>query len=135
MKDIRAFLDMRKYRNWVNKISSWKYPTIGRPLLPIFFRAESVSFLLSTLNSFQDVLEVSSCSSTWFNPHRGRWKVSICSWQYVYVWIYICMAYVWHFLYLSMLLPRLAHKRALYLIGLKKVKCLYKLNSQKYNKN
>ena len=28
-------------------------------------------------------VEVSSCSSTWFNPFRGRWQVPICSWHKV----------------------------------------------------
>ena len=73
------FLDMKRYKNWAHKISSWKYLIIWRPVLPVFPRAQSASFLFSTLNSFQGVLKVSSCSSTWFNPCRGRWQVPLAS--------------------------------------------------------
>ena len=69
------FLDMKGYKNWAHKISSWKYLVIWRPVLPVFPRAQSASLLFTTLNSFQGVLKVSSCSSTWFNPCRGRWQV------------------------------------------------------------
>ena len=41
----------------------------------------SDSFLLSTLNSYQGVLKVSSCSGSWFSPCRQRWQVPICSWH------------------------------------------------------
>ena len=38
------------------------------------------------LFSFHGGLKVSSCSSTWFNPYRGRWQcpgqLPVCSWQY-----------------------------------------------------
>ena len=57
-----AFRGMRIARNWAHKILSWKYLTLWRPVLPVFPRAQSASFLISTLNSFQGVLEVSSCS-------------------------------------------------------------------------
>ena len=95
MKDFSAFLDVRKYKNWAHKISSWKYlsedlsfqspspyhrnprPSPTSPPPP----AQSASFLLSTLNSFQGMLKVGSCRSTWFNPCRGRWQVPVCSWQ------------------------------------------------------
>ena len=67
MKDFNAFLDMRTYRNWVHKISSWKYLSEDCPA--IFPWTQSPSFLLSTLNSFQGVLKIS------FNPYRGRWQL------------------------------------------------------------
>ena len=75
---------MRRYKNWAHKISSWKYLTIwGDPAPPQ--PAQSASCLLFTLNSFQGMLKISSLSSTWFNPWRGRWQapmeVPICSWQ------------------------------------------------------
>ena len=61
---------MRRYKNWAHKISSWKYLMT----CPASFSwAQSDSFLLSTLNPFQGMLKVSSRSSTWFNPCRGRW--------------------------------------------------------------
>ena len=81
MKDFSAFLDMRIYKNWDHKIGSWKFLTIWRPVLPVFLRAQSASFLPSTLNSFQGVLKIRSCSSTRFNPCGGRWQMPICSWQ------------------------------------------------------
>ena len=36
MKDFGAFPDMRRYKNWVHIISSWKHLTIWRPVLLIF---------------------------------------------------------------------------------------------------
>ena len=44
---------MRRYKNWAHQISSWKYQSILRLILPVFPRAHNTSFLLSTLNSFQ----------------------------------------------------------------------------------
>ena len=63
MKEFSAFLDMRRYKSWAHKIGSWKDLTIRRPVLPVFPRAQSTSFVLSHLNSFQGVLKVSSCSN------------------------------------------------------------------------
>ena len=73
---------MRRCKNWAHKIFSWKYLTIWRPVLPVFPRAQSASFLISTLNSFQGVLKVSGCSGYWPNPCIGRWQVSVFSWRY-----------------------------------------------------
>ena len=72
---------MRRCKNWAHKIFSWKYLPIWRPFLPVFPGAQSVSFLISALNTFQGLLKVSSCSNSWFNPCRGRWQVPICSWE------------------------------------------------------
>ena len=58
-----------------------KILSIWSPGLPVFPRAQSASFLLSALSSFQGVLKVSSCSSTWVNPCGGRWRVPICNRQ------------------------------------------------------
>ena len=63
MKEFSSFLDMRRYKSWAHKIGSWKDLTIRRPVLPVFPRAQSTSFVLSHLNSFQGVLKVSSCSN------------------------------------------------------------------------
>ena len=73
MKNVHAFLDMRRYKNEAHKISSRKYPIIWRLVLPVLVPNTKCLFLLSTLNSFQRVLTISSCSSTWFNSSRGRW--------------------------------------------------------------
>ena len=78
MKDFRAFLDMTRYKNWAHKMSSWEYPMIWRPVLPVFPGAQRDLFLLSTLSSFQGVLKVSS-SSTRFNASRGRWQTRVAS--------------------------------------------------------
>lgn len=53
MKDFSAFLDMRSCKNWAPKIFSWKSLTLWRPVLPVFPRAQSASFLVSSLSSFQ----------------------------------------------------------------------------------
>lgn len=79
MKDISAFLDIRRYKNY--KTDSRKHLTMWRPVLPVFLRAQSASFLISALNSFQRVLKTSSCSSTRCSLCRGRCKVPIYSWQ------------------------------------------------------
>ena len=53
-----------------------------KPCSASFPRAQSASFLSSSLNSFQRALKVSSCRSNWFNNlSRGGWQVPICSWQ------------------------------------------------------
>ena len=39
--------------------------------------AQNASFLPSTLNPFQEVSTISSCSSTRFNPCGGRWQVQM----------------------------------------------------------
>ena len=72
---------MRRYNNWAHKISSWKY--LSKELFCQFFPEQSASFQLSILSSFQGVLKISSCGSTWFNPYRGRWQRPLCSWQCV----------------------------------------------------
>ena len=40
---------MRRCKNWAHKIFSWKYLIIWRSVLPVFPRAQSASFLISTL--------------------------------------------------------------------------------------
>ena len=77
MKNFSAFLDMRRCKSWAHRISSWKY--LSEDLSWQFFPEQSASFLLSTLNSFQEVLKISSFSSTWLNPCRGRWQVPMAS--------------------------------------------------------
>ena len=54
---------MRRYKYWAHKINSWKYLTIWRPVLPVFLWAQNASSLFSTLNSFQGVLKIRSCST------------------------------------------------------------------------
>ena len=77
------------------KNSSWKYlsedlscqsspssPHTQHPLPCHLTPAEHrVPHFCSTLKSFQGMLEISNCSSTWFDSCRGRWQVPICSWQ------------------------------------------------------
>ena len=82
--DFSAFLDMRRHKNWAHKISSWMCLTLWRPVQPVLPRAQRASFLLSTLNSFQGALKVSSCRA-----HdlilvevvgKCQWQVPICCW-------------------------------------------------------
>ena len=79
MKDFSVFLDMKRNKNWAHKINSWKYLTSWRLTLLVFPCAQRASFLLSTLNAFQRMLEVSSWNSTWYNPYRSRWQVPMAS--------------------------------------------------------
>ena len=53
MKDLTAFLDIWRCKNWVHKIISWKYLSIWNPVPPVFLRAQSASFLISILNSLR----------------------------------------------------------------------------------
>ena len=76
MKTFSAFLEMRRYRNWAHKISSWDYLKSSPARFPA---VQSASFLISTLNSPQTMLKVSIGSSTWFNPCRGRWQAPMAS--------------------------------------------------------
>ena len=65
MKNFSTFPDMKKYKIWTHKIGSWKYLYIWRLVLPGIPQAYSALFLLSTLNSFQEMLKISNYSSTW----------------------------------------------------------------------
>jgi len=96
MKGFSAFLDKRWYKNWPHKKNnSWKYlsedlscrsspssPHSQHPLTCHLTPAEHrVPHFCSTLESFQGMLKISNCSSTWFDSCRGKWQVPICSWQ------------------------------------------------------
>ena len=88
MKEFSASLDMRRYKNWTHKLSPWVYLTIWRPVRPVFPRAQSASFLLLTLHSFQEVLKVGSSAApdSILAEVGGKrpWQVLICidSWQW-----------------------------------------------------
>ena len=69
---------MRECKTWAHKIFSWEGLTVWRSVPPVFPRGQSASFLISPLNSFQQVLKLSSC---WPNPYRGGWQAPVCSWQ------------------------------------------------------
>ena len=60
-----AFLDMRRYKNWAHKISSWKYLTIWKPVLPFPFSPPPHSLSQHRVPHF--------FSSLW-TPFRGCWK-------------------------------------------------------------
>ena len=53
MKECSTFIDMRIFKNWAHKISSWKYLIIEDLSCQVFPWAQSASFLLSTLNSLR----------------------------------------------------------------------------------
>ena len=40
MKNFNVFLDVRRCKNWAHRISSWKYLTTWRPVLPVSPRAQ-----------------------------------------------------------------------------------------------
>ena len=80
LKNFSVFLDMRKYKNWARKISSWTYLS-WRPVLPVAPRAQSSPLLISTLSSLWGILKFSSCSSSWFNLCGHRWQVPVCGWH------------------------------------------------------
>ena len=77
------------------KNNSWKYlsedlscrsspssPHSQHPLTCHLTPAEHrVPHFCSTLESFQGMLKISNCSSTWFDSCRCKWQVPICSWQ------------------------------------------------------
>ena len=59
-------------RTWVERLSNYlKHCPSSFSLSP------ECLILLSTLNSFQGVLKVSSCRNMWFNPYRGKWQVPL----------------------------------------------------------
>ena len=74
--DFRVFLAMEKYKNWAHKTRLWKYLAIQ--ILVTEHRGD-VCTLLSTLNSFLDVLKSSSCNNTWFNSCGGGWQMPTTS--------------------------------------------------------
>ena len=56
-----------------------------------YSRAQSALFLISTLNSFQGVLKVSSLQWSWCNLCRGSWQVPTSSQQGPFTAIYLTM--------------------------------------------
>ena len=76
---------MRRYKNWACKIISWKYLTIWRRVLPVFPRAQSASFLISTLNSFQGCWKSAAAAAHDLIlvevDAKCQWQVPIRSWQ------------------------------------------------------
>ena len=75
-----CFLRYEEIQELGSSISYWDYLSedlFFKSFLPL--PTESASFLLSAMNSFQRVLKVSSCSSTWFNPCRGRRQAPLAS--------------------------------------------------------
>ena len=88
VKDFSAFLNMRRFRNWAQKIFSWQYLTLNIRSAS-FLRAQSVSLLISTLSSFrgcwgsadagtQDVILVveadGNCCSPFHTVMEGGWS-------------------------------------------------------------
>ena len=87
MNEVSAFLDMRRCKNWIHKIFSWKYINIWRPILPVL--PEHQCLLPDRhLELFQGVLKISGCRDSWFNPGRGRWQVPIFSWNVTVIYFY-----------------------------------------------
>ena len=82
MQGLNAFLNMRLRLIFLKStLDTLKVSNYLKTCPASFPRALSASFLLSTLNSFQRVLRITSCNGTWFNPYRGRCQVPIFIWQ------------------------------------------------------
>ena len=82
MKGLSAFLEMRRCTNWAYNIRSWKY--LSEDLFCQFSRAQSASFLISTLISLHGVLKVTAAAATHdliLIEVDGKclWQVTICS--------------------------------------------------------
>ena len=100
MKNFSTFLDMRRYKNWAHKISSWVYLTIWRPVLAVFLE-QRVPHFFSLHSLLQGVLKVSSCSSTWFNPFRGYMASTHANCQFVVAGYQIWLHLLWSVVYLN----------------------------------
>ena len=76
---------MRRYKNWAHKIGSWKYLTIWRPVLPVFPRARSASFLLSTWTPFRGCWKSAAAAAHDLIlvevDGKCQWQMPIRSWQ------------------------------------------------------
>ena len=57
----------------------------------VFPRAQSALFLISTLDSFQGMLKVSSLQWSWYNLCRGNWSVPTSSQQGLFIAPYSTM--------------------------------------------
>ena len=86
-------------RIWAHKNPYLKL-SIWRLALSVSFRVQSVSFLISTLNSVRGMLKVSSCSRSWFNLCRSRWQVLIFSQQGSVMAINLTVVWVMHFMFI-----------------------------------
>ena len=76
MKGFSAFLDKRWCKNWPHKKTAPE--NIYLKTCPASF-SKSTECLISALypNSFQRLLKISSYTSIWFNPCRGRWQLVV----------------------------------------------------------
>ena len=79
MKDFSAFLDLRRFKNWAHKISSWEYLTTWRPVMqvppyPHPNPEQEAAFLLSTA-LLSGGVGGHQLQGTWYNPCRGRQQV------------------------------------------------------------
>ena len=66
---------MRRGKKWARKI----FCSIWRLVLPVLPRAQRATFLISTLNSFPEVLKVRSCSGRDLILVEVDWQVPVCS--------------------------------------------------------
>ena len=84
MKDFSAFLDMKRYKNWAHKISSWKYPIIWRPVLPVFPRHRVPHFCSPPWTPFRGIWKSAAAAAPDLILVDGKcpWQVPICSWHF-----------------------------------------------------
>ena len=87
-----AFPDTRKYMNWAHKLAPENVylktsPVslcliIWRRVLSVFPGAQRASLLLSTLNSFQGMLKISTVAAHDLILVEEEWQVPICGWHH-----------------------------------------------------
>ena len=79
MKDLSVLLDMRRSKNWPHKISSWKYLTVWRRVLPVcpehrVPRVPSRGHCKSAAEAAQGLILVEA-------EGKCPWQVPVCSWH------------------------------------------------------
>ena len=83
MKGFSAFLHMRRDMGWAHKISSWKYLTIRRPVLPVFL-AHKVPHSPAS-NPFTACQRSTAAAAQDSMPAEAEgtcpWQAPICCWQ------------------------------------------------------
>ena len=79
MKECGAFLDMKRCKNWAYKSISWKYVTIWRPVLPVFWNTECFIPDLHPELPAGVVEDQQPWQQVWFNPCKDTWRAPLAS--------------------------------------------------------
>ena len=81
VNDCSAFLRIRARSSVHTSFFFQIYFTFWRSARLVFPRAQNASFLISALNSFQEVLKASNCRGQWLHPCRAGRQATFFSWQ------------------------------------------------------